>query len=187
MNVERWAINVRTEQSKYSHRGNNLFPPWEQNIPTVGIFDEAQKIAKKLHTLEKYHYLCLRFQNIGRYHTINHIMMKKPLSLFPLMLMLCVASLNASAHDFEVDGIYYDIKSSTDLTVAVTYRGWNYDSYSNEYSGQVTIPETVAYNGKTYRVTSIGNDAFSYCSGLTAVTIPNSVTSIGNSAFYKCI
>ena len=35
-------------------------------------------------------------------------------------------------------------------------------------------------------VTSIGNDAFSYCSGLTSIVIPNYVTSIGNSAFYGC-
>jgi len=35
-------------------------------------------------------------------------------------------------------------------------------------------------------VTSIGNYAFSMCSGLTSVTIPNSVTSIGNSAFRYC-
>ena len=35
-------------------------------------------------------------------------------------------------------------------------------------------------------LTSIGNNAFYYCSGLTSVTIPNSVTSIGKSAFWGC-
>ena len=35
-------------------------------------------------------------------------------------------------------------------------------------------------------VTSIGSEAFAYCSGLTSVTIPEGVTSIGSSAFYNC-
>ena len=35
-------------------------------------------------------------------------------------------------------------------------------------------------------VTSIGQSAFSNCTGLTSITIPNGVTSIGQSAFYNC-
>ena len=101
-----------------------------------------------------------------------------------VMGLLCCMSV--SAHDFEVDGIYYDIISSTDKTVAVTYQGNSSSSYSNEYYGEVKIPESVTYSGDTYSVTSIGNYAFFNCSILTSVEIGNSVTSIGEFAFYDC-
>ena len=50
----------------------------------------------------------------------------------------------------------------------------------------VSIPSSVTIEGSTFSVTSIGNSAFSYCSKLTSIEIPNSVTSIGNSAFSYC-
>ena len=96
--------------------------------------------------------------------------------LFTLLLAL-VATSALWAEDFEVDGIYYNILSDKTNEVEVTYCGSNYYDY-DEYSGSVTIPEIVTYNGTTYSVTSIGDYAFSSCTGLTSITIPNSVTSI---------
>ena len=51
------------------------------------------------------------------------------------------------------------------------------DVCSSEAVGAIIIPDSV---------TSIGDDAFSGCTGLTSITIPSSVTSIGNGAFYCC-
>jgi len=83
--------------------------------------------------------------------------MKKQLLLFVMMVLPFMAS----AHDIEVqnaDGvtIYYNyINNGTEL--AVTFLGSKYDSYSNEYQGNVVIPEEVTYMNRTRKVTSIGN------------------------------
>ena len=53
-------------------------------------------------------------------------------------------------------------------------------------SGDISIPATITGGENTYTVTSIGDNAFVSCSGLTSVTIPGSVTSIGNRAFWDC-
>ena len=57
-----------------------------------------------------------------------------------------------------------------------------YTAISPSPTGAVTVPTTLG--GKP--VTSIGEEAFVDCSGLTSVTIPNSVTSIGDGAFIGC-
>ena len=105
----------------------------------------------------------------------------KKLAMAIAGLWCCMA---ANAHDFEVDGIYYNLFTSTE--VEVTFKGSNNTSY-DEYAGKVEIPESVTYNGNTYSVTSIGDRAFYGCTGLTSITIPNSMTSIEQYAFDGCI
>ena len=98
--------------------------------------------------------------------------------------MTLIGWLPSLAHDFEVDGVFYN--KTSDNTVAVTYKGYYSDSYTDEYEGNIVIPSSVDYNGATYSVTSIGDETFFYCLKLTSMEIPNSVTSIGDNAFVWC-
>ena len=105
--------------------------------------------------------------------------MKTILQKLGMLIAVACASLSAYAYDFEVDGIYYDVVSLTDFTCSVT-------SGTEKYSGNIEIPSEVKYNNRTLSVIHIGGSAFSGCSSLTSVTIPDSVTEIGGRAFSSC-
>lgn len=106
--------------------------------------------------------------------------MKKYLRILLLLLLSIVADV-ALAYDAKIGFIYYNF-SGNEATVTYGSEG----NHKSSYSGTVLIPASVTYNGKTYRVTSIGSDAFYDCSSLTYITIPASVTSIGIAAFSGC-
>lgn len=117
--------------------------------------------------------------------------MKKLFSIILLALLPVVASAYYwdahQGYDAMIDGIGYKFSGNN---ATVSYE-WYIDSedgdyYESDYSGDVVIPESVTYNGKTYSVTSIGNNAFKGCSSLTSVTMPNTLTSIGYNAFDGC-
>lgn len=104
--------------------------------------------------------------------------------MITMLALLC--SITATAQDFEVDGIYYGIFSSEDNHVYVTYNGASWTTYKDRYVGDIVIPDTVVYNGDTYKVTAIGNHAFCKCDQLINITIGNNVTVINQGAFYEC-
>ena len=104
--------------------------------------------------------------------------MKKRLTALMTTLILSVFfSISASAYDVEVDGIYY---LTPKKNVAIVTKG------DKDYSGDITIPSSIKVNESEYTVREIEESAFSDCSGLTSVTIPNSVTSIKNKTFEGC-
>ena len=105
-----------------------------------------------------------------------------PISLRALFLSLAVLlSLPVLAVEVDViDGIRYEFNAEAKQATVIA-------TNSGEYYGKVVIPESVEHEGAAYSVTSIGGDAFSYCYGLTSVTIGSGVESIGNYAFAYCL
>ena len=124
--------------------------------------------------------------------------MKNLTKFFFATILLLSAVSGAFAYDFEAvcesgQTLYYEITSSTaPYTVRILspnytsywYRA-NYDGYERP-TGNLTIPSSVRYNGRTYSVTSILDYTFAECSELTSVIIPNSVTLIGCGVFLEC-
>lgn len=94
-----------------------------------------------------------------------------------------MASVSTFAYDFQSGYLFYNILP--DGTVAVTSEtyGMPYDYLPTS----LVIPsEVTGYNGETYIVTEIANYAFSGCSMLDTLVIPNTVKKIGMYAFTGC-
>ena len=92
--------------------------------------------------------------------------MKKIFLFFSLLLGV----LSAWAYDVQVDGIFYNLDKEN-KTASVTT-----GNYTGYYEGAIVIPETISVDGTAYSVTSLGYGCFGDCSGLTSITLPNSVT-----------
>ena len=121
--------------------------------------------------------------------------MKTVMRAVMLILMMGVVGVTEGfAYDFSDEcetgqTLYYNIANNVNNYVIVVFPGASTSQPwigFDEPNGKMTIPDVVIYDNIPYQVTSIGNSAFSGCTGLTSVKIPNSVTSIGNNAFSGC-
>lgn len=111
------------------------------------------------------------------YYLNIYLMRKLFLASFFALLSLCA---NAYTYDFEEGILYYKITGDNTVEVA------NNGGYV-KYAGNITIPNSVVYESKEYKVTGIGHKAFAENYSLRSVNISNGVTSIGDSAFYSCV
>ena len=112
--------------------------------------------------------------------------MKKKLLLLATLLAIMAVPRNVLAYDFSAAApsgqtLYYNIMNGH----AEVVRNGSFINNSNYVSGDLIIPSSVTYNGHTYAVTTIAEQAFEYCMTLTSVIIPSSVTSIGSYAFFN--
>ncbi len=101
-----------------------------------------------------------------------------------MVATICMlGTLSASGYDFISNGLAYS-KNDDGVSVTVVKDYQTYEALSD-----VFIPSTVTYQGKTYRVTTIGAGAFedNYETGnIRSVTISNGIESIEGIAFAGC-
>ena len=109
-----------------------------------------------------------------------------------ISIFVCLFA-KAFAFDFSAEcpsgqTLYYEIISSDDATVRVTYAKEDFanDTYYSgfvEPAGNLEIPSVVEYDGIDYHVVEIGQKAFRFCNGLIGVIIPDGIVTICENAF----
>lgn len=104
-----------------------------------------------------------------------HIQTKR---LCVLAVLALAGLLTATAADFVVDGISYNVIGENEVEVTKPDEG--------KYEGEVVVPSSVVNDGVTYQVKHIGVGAFSYCADLLQVEISEGVTEIKRNAFSSC-
>ena len=78
------------------------------------------------------------------------------------------------------NGILYELNEDGSCTVV------GVDKENFQPSGEVSIVDSITYNGVTYPVTKIADNTFADCDEITKIKIPENVTEIDKDAFKDC-
>lgn len=109
-----------------------------------------------------------------------------------IVLFLLLTQVVSAANGVLINGIYYQLDSSkkeaevTNGPNSENVSGYLDDTSLTYYTNTVTVPQSVTYNGVTYKVTSIGRGAFAVNRRLKKVNLPESLVSIQPGAFAWC-
>lgn len=91
-------------------------------------------------------------------------------------IIKCTDGILGNGNEVIIDNVVYNIYN-------------DYTAQINKYPGNpeiLTIPESVSYEGYSFKINSIGDYAFLECTNLKSLTMPSGVTKIGQYAFYCC-
>lgn len=114
------------------------------------------------------------YNSLRSFHCKTHLFW-----IIPLLILTLPVSLRAASVTVIIDGLKYSV-DTTAKTAQV------YADTSKKPTGDLAIPESITYSDAEYPVTSLKFSAFSNCTGLTSIVVPNSVTVLGYSAFNGC-
>lgn len=108
-----------------------------------------------------------------------------------MFVVILWISLSASAYDFEVDGIYYDVESLSDRTCSVTYKDRvkidGKTRFYNDFASEtLVIPSTVEYAGQTLKVIGIKFAAYEDNTCIKKLIVPNSIQYLFADCFNCC-
>ena len=103
-------------------------------------------------------------------------------SILSLFHILAISSC-LYAYEVEIGGIYYGFIGRG--KAYVTHGGLTAHAESH-YTGKVVVPEEITYDGRTYTVVSVDENAFAGCEDLTSVEFPSGVLAVSPCAFLGC-
>lgn len=103
--------------------------------------------------------------------------MKKLFLILSLALVVGIVLQSCKEQGFRRDAISYDFTVDGVKVIA---------NKVNPYVDERAIPESIVYQGKTYSVVEIADEAFADSKMLKKVTIPATVKRIGKDAFKGC-